>query len=164
MAQIAVVPMVFNMTDPESDPKALLLNDRGYTRKNLIMLCDSNEEQIKEYLNDTFIPAVNQMGKFKENTGPECAKEDFLRVVETWSEILMDDQVTALFKWGFVNGDDKCFSTVDDFLKYDPGHLYSGWKEGEVPLSVISEHSLLVEHLRPGDATRIVFSAASEQE
>jgi hypothetical protein len=161
---IDCIPFVFTLVELDSDPKCHLMNANNYPKKAIVVLGDLTEEEIINYFEDTLIPAIVGLGQLKENSYPIRSPEGFYRETSTWSDVLMDDQVEDLFKWAFVNGDDKPFGQLEDFLKEDQAHLYSGWKEGQVPISVIRDYSLRDDHLRQGDAARVAFDPGAQGE
>lgn len=122
-----------------------------YPTKYLIKLLDeanypTSEDLIRSWVTNIFAPALKAIpGGLWKHVAVVPHPTDFYRSVETWNELISEDEATFMIRDDFVGrGND--YPNMASFWQVRK-HLYSFYRVGQVPHSVIDEHRLEREHL-----------------
>ena len=87
--------------------------------------------------------------KLRESQYPTVTDDSFIDV-ECWSDILREEELKALVKFGLM--DAKKPNAYNGWFKESKKHLYSIWREGEIPQQQVKDLALRFQHLHETDA------------
>jgi len=159
LRQIMPVPCVFNILENGEPMK----NYRGRDAEALVFtvpldIAPSSKLEIKEFFEDTFVPALMHRGKLCLEDEPVWDDKRTYTKLDNWSQVL-DPLNLALLMSVEYRKDTQPWN--GDFLRADKLNVYSMWNPGEVPISAFQTYNLAAEHLDPLDVARFPVDDAS---
>lgn len=111
----------------------------------------ANQENLTEFYNEVFLPAVQALGIMHDGQGPFLSEENPYTVVSTWSEVLQIEDIDKLIKFSM---DKTAYKSVAEWMQ-DKDNLYSVYPVGGVPKKIIDSYGLLKRNLHEDDAVKL---------
>lgn len=175
LSSIQCVNRVLNVYDRLAAP---MKNNAGWNRRALAFSFDEDNmtnENIMAFVNDTFSPAIwnhidktyytkvtpDDLPKVKDVTDTTVIYE-----VNNWSDVIIDDpNEKNRHDVGFTIAQ-ICKSVgtkLKDYIKEDSDHLYTFYKEGEVPLDFMIKNHIEHGSLKEADRERLLEHNAAKK-
>ena len=164
MANTDIVPHVFQKFNRERGSP--FKNSRNYPLKMLINLCQGEpvtKDQIGEWVNDTFLPAIQALKTLDGNALPTHDAEVDYSTVTAWSDILSDLSIERLHRsgWGVELRQDPeepipQFRTFVDTRADKAQTIYSLWQLGHLTAPAMFGCGFAENDLRGNDKTKFM--------
>ena len=138
-----------------------------YPKKMIVVQTDSmaeglyqTKDQVLDFVETTFLPAMQEMpGLLFDGKTAALAEDPNYQYIEyacRWSQLLTNQDITMMISTSGIK--DKNVSD-SEFLKSDRRHIYSIWREGDVPDWAIKRYKLVEADLDPLDHATVASLA-----
>ena len=141
----------FTKTDTDGAVPETKGPNNEYTVKMLVFGETSNgdltKEDIKDFVADTFIPAVEEVGDLRPSSMPTYDETQDYHVVSSWTEIMSRKDAELLWEKAYLK--DK--QSVSEFFKGSKERLYSFFQKGKVTVDLALKYAISVNDLEGDD-------------